>query len=123
MSPYISRVVGLISTEVEGLNYQGKMSRLERLSPVEPTAVMTGVNHPPKLWLCLHFWCEIVDPAPHQKRCLTAQRDSTNLSHLSQRISALLFPKNALDQIKLSRLANPLDLLAERPADFGQARN
>lgn len=78
-------------------------------------AMMTGrVNQPPRLWFCICFWNEIVDTAPNQKTCRTALLDPTDLLYLSRRISAL-FPKNALDPIKLPRLAHPPDLLAECP--------
>lgn len=59
---------------------------------------------------------------PQITRGVWQPRWTLQILYLSQRSSALLFPKNTLDQIKLPRLANPVDLLAECPGWLWQSK-
>ena len=80
-SKCIRKVVGLIHTDVEGHNYQGKISGLRSTSCVRPSCddENDDENHPPTLWFCGCFWYEIVDTAPKQKRLVMALLDSINV--------------------------------------------
>lgn len=106
-SKYIRKVIGLIHTDVEGHNYQGKISGLRSTSCVRPSC--DDENHSPKLCFCCYFWCEIVYSAPNQRRLATALLDSINALHQRERIFALLLPKNSLDQINMPSLADPFN--------------